>query len=229
MQEMDQTSNQPEQRYKVGELLAEGGHGHVYRGVDTHTDAPVIIKRLKPDLQEQPELVARFQRESNALRQLNHPNIVQMLAAFMENGRHTIVMEYVPGGSLQDLLAKNGQLTQQQSLDIALELADALSRAHHVGILHRDLKPGNVLLAADGTPRLTDFGVARLTRDDAQLTTTGTILGSPCLHESRSPARRDVGQSFRHLVFWCLALRDVDWQTAVSCRNNNGRYRPGSQ
>jgi tRNA A-37 threonylcarbamoyl transferase component Bud32 len=166
-------------RYKIGELLAEGGHGQVYRGQYRSTGQPVVIKQLKPELQGQEELVARFLRESETLSRLNHPNIVRLVDSFEENGRHHIVMEFVPGGSLRDLLEQEGQLSQQQSLDIALELADALSRAHHLGILHRDLKPGNVLLAADNTPRLTDFGLVRLTQEDAKITTTGSIMGSP--------------------------------------------------
>lgn len=189
---LDQISDA--RRYKPGELLAEGGHGQVYLGQDSETGQAVVIKQLKPELQERDDLVARFLRESEALSQLNHPNIVQMVDAFEENGRHHIVLEYVAGGSLRDLLEKNGQLPQIQCLDIALELADALSRAHHLGILHRDLKPGNVLLAADGTPRLTDFGIARLVQEDAKLTATGSVLGSPAYMSSEAV----LGETFDH-------------------------------
>jgi serine/threonine protein kinase/tetratricopeptide (TPR) repeat protein/DNA-binding XRE family transcriptional regulator len=199
-------------RFVVGELLAEGAHGQVYRGEDLVTGQPVVIKRLKPHLQEQPEVVARFLRESEALRQLNHPNIVKMLAAFAANGRHTIVMEFVPGGSLRQLLDQNGKLSEALSVDIALELADALSRAHHLDILHRDLKPDNVLLAADGSPRLTDFGVARLVQEPAQLTTTGVFIGSPAylspeaLRCEAVDSRADIW-SFGVLLYEMLAGR----------------------
>lgn len=186
-------------RYRQEDLLAVGGHGELYRGVDQDTGAPVVIKRLRPQLiRQSPEYVARFQREGEALRRLNHPNIVKMLATFEEAGQYCIVMEYVPGGSLRALLDKQTALPADRVLAIGLELADALGRAHHLGILHRDLKPENVLLAADGTPRLTDFGVARLEGDNVRLTQTGAILGSPAymspeaLRGEELDARSDV-------------------------------------
>ncbi|MBE2220557.1 MAG: protein kinase [Anaerolineae bacterium] len=170
----------PVERYERGELLATGGHGEVYLGRDVVTDKPVVIKRLRPELTTQDdEYLIRFQREGEILRQLNHPNIVQMLAMFEREGQQHIVMEYVPGGSLRQLLDKTGPLPLKQALAIALELADALSRAHHLGVIHRDLKPANILLAEDGTPRLTDFGVARLERSESGITGTGALLGSP--------------------------------------------------
>lgn len=173
------TPGQTSGRFRQEELLATGGHGEVYRGRDTTTGQPVVIKRLKPELvANQPELVERFLREADVLRQLDHPNIVKMLATQETDDGQIIVMEYVPGGSLGDLLKRQGALPLAQTLDIALELADALARAHHLGVVHRDIKPANVLLAADGTPRLTDFGVASLTRSDKRLTQTGMIRGT---------------------------------------------------
>ncbi len=161
-------------------MLAVGGHGEVYRGVDEVTGIPIVLKRLRPELiTRAPEYVIRFQREGEALRRLNHPNIVKMLNIFEEEGQYCIIMEYVPGGSLRDHLDQKKSLPANEVLAIGLELADALGRAHHLGIIHRDLKPENVLLAADGTPRLTDFGVARLESSDMRLTQTGSILGSP--------------------------------------------------
>jgi serine/threonine protein kinase/predicted ATPase/DNA-binding SARP family transcriptional activator len=170
----------PGLRYVQGELLASGSRGQVYRGLDRVTGATVAIKRLKPELISQgPEYVARFRREGEALSQLNHPNIVNMLAAFEDEGQYCIVMEYVGGGSLRALLNRQATLPPDQVVAIGLELADALSRAHHLGIIHRDLRPENVLLAEDGTPRLADFGVAHLERADVRLTQTGSLLGSP--------------------------------------------------
>jgi WD40 repeat protein/DNA-binding SARP family transcriptional activator len=158
-------------------LIARGGMAQVYQGTDIRNGEPVAIKVLRPDLVAgQPELVARFAQESEALRQLDHPNIVKLLAATEEDGQHYLVMEYV-SGSLRDLLGRQGALPVGRVLDIALDLADALTRAHRLGIVHRDLKPGNVLLAEDGTPRLTDFGLARLA-DARDLTQTGSLLGT---------------------------------------------------
>jgi DNA-binding NarL/FixJ family response regulator len=138
----------------------------------------VAIKALRGELiDEMPELLERFQREGEILRQLNHPNIVKVLAAFAEQGQHYMVMEYVGGGSLADLISRPQPLPIQRVAAIALELADALSRAHHLNVLHRDLKPANVLLAEDGTPRLSDFGLAR-PGNYPRLTEAGSILGT---------------------------------------------------
>ncbi len=160
--------------------MATGGFGEVYRGRDTETGQVIVVKRLNPELlAQQPDMAGRFAREGELLRQLNHPNIVQMIATEQINGEQCLIMEYVPGGSLRDLLDTQGQLPLAQVLDIVLELADALSRAHHLGVIHRDLKPGNVLLAEDGTPRLTDFGISRmLQQEGTQLTQAGAMVGT---------------------------------------------------
>ncbi|MCL4263126.1 MAG: protein kinase [Anaerolineae bacterium] len=201
----------PQTRYQQDEFLAVGGHGELYRGVDLVTGAPVVIKRLRPELSQQtPEYVARFQREGQLLSELNHPNIVNMLALFERDGQHHIVMEYVAGGSLRQLLEQQPQLPFDQALTIALELADALSRAHHLGIIHRDLKPENVLLAPGHSPRLTDFGLARLHRDDSRITQQGLFIGSPAymspeaLQGEDLDARGDIW-SFGVLLFEILA------------------------
>jgi serine/threonine-protein kinase len=150
----------------------------VYRGVDTETGQMVAIKILKPEVvAQQPELLTRFLREGEALRRLNHPNIIKMLAATEEKGQYYLVMEYVEGGSLQDLLKAHGQLPLEQCLKTGLDLADALTRAHRLNIIHRDLKPANILLATDGTPRLADFGIARF-GEGPPLTQTGLVLGT---------------------------------------------------
>ena len=121
-------------------------------------------------------------------------------------------MEYIPGGALRELLTKEKQLPLNRTLDLALELTDALGRAHHLGIIHRDLKPENVLIAHDGTPRLTDFGLARLSRENTRLTQTGAIIGSPVYMSPEAArgeeldARSDIW-SFGILLFECLAGR----------------------
>lgn len=168
-------------------LLGRGGMGNVYRGLDTLASQPVAIKVLKPELvQHSPDIVARFQREGEALRQLNHPNIVRHIDAVQDNGQYYLIMEYVPGGTLADVLlgleVQQRRMPISKILHIALELADALARAHHLGIIHRDLKPANVLLAEDGTPRLADFGVAHLSHSatalQPTLTQTGLVIGT---------------------------------------------------
>ena len=165
-------------RYRLGELIGRGGMGDVFKGTDTHTGEAVAIKRLHQSvLEENPDILDRFTREGEALRQLNHPNIITMRAMVTEEGRHYLIMEYIGGGSLRHLMDSQGRLPLEGVLNIALDLADALARAHRMHIIHRDIKPDNVLLAEDGTPRLTDFGVAHL-GDRTRLTQTGSVIGT---------------------------------------------------
>lgn len=165
-------------RYRVGELLGSGGMGTVYKGLDTDTGQLVAIKALKPQaLHQDPDIIERFAREGEALRQLNHPNIVTMLAMVEEDGDHFLIMEYVGGGDLRDELEREGRLPVSSVLEIGLDLADALTRAHRLEIVHRDLKPANVLIAEDGTPRLTDFGAAHM-GTKSRVTEQGTTLGT---------------------------------------------------
>lgn len=156
------------QRYRIEALIGQGMRGPVYRGVDTLTGKAVAIKVLEsapgvPEVERQPEQRAwleRYQREDEILSELHHPNIVQRLAAIEQAGIHYIITEFVPGGSLRDLLNAQTRLSMERALEIALDLSDALARAHRLGIIHRDLKAENVLLEPDGTPRLSDFGLA---------------------------------------------------------------------
>jgi non-specific serine/threonine protein kinase len=162
-------------KYILHEELGAGGMGTVYRGMDTRTSQVVAIKQLKPQLM-QPELLERFRREGEALRDLNHPNIVKMLDAVDEADHHYLVMEYVSGGDLAALIQK-GALPLEQLLKLAIDLADALTRAHKLNIIHRDLKPANVLIGADGVLRLTDFGVAQI-GSKGRLTDADGIMGT---------------------------------------------------
>jgi serine/threonine protein kinase/tetratricopeptide (TPR) repeat protein len=162
-------------RYEIQQELGAGGMGTVFLGVDRQSQANVAIKQLKKELTE-PEMLERFQREGQALRDLNHPNIVKLLDAVEDAGKHFLVMEYVAGGDLKQLLEK-GKLPYQRTLNIAIDLADALTRAHRLNIIHRDLKPANVLVAEDGTIRLTDFGVAHVI-DKERVTETNAIVGT---------------------------------------------------
>jgi serine/threonine protein kinase/tetratricopeptide (TPR) repeat protein len=164
--------------YDPQNVIGIGGMGTVYRGSDTHEGhQPVAIKYLKPEvIKDNPQIIDRFRQEGEALRELNHPNIVKMLEAGSCDNNHYLVMEYISGGSLRDLLNEQPQLSVQRILYIALDLADALTRAHRLNILHRDIKPGNVLLADDGTPYLTDFGVARTHASD--MTQDGQLVGT---------------------------------------------------
>lgn len=160
------------------DLLGRGGMGDVYRATDILSGQFVAVKVLNPAVVERdPDALERFAREGEALRQLDHPNIVRMLVAVEEDGQHYLVMDYVGGGSLADLLEAKGRLPHVQVVEVALDLSDALTRAHRLGIFHRDLKPTNVLLTEEGIPRLVDFGIASLPNSHS-LTQTGVLLGT---------------------------------------------------
>ncbi len=164
-------------RYELLERIARGGMGEVYRGRDRQTGAEVAIKTIKSGgSAADAELVARFRREAEILRRLDHPNIVQMLAIVEGAEQHSIVMEYVAGGSLRRELVRSTVLSQVESLLLTLEVSEALSQAHRLDVIHRDVKPENVLLALDGTVRLSDFGLARV--GERSFTAPGTVLGT---------------------------------------------------
>ncbi len=163
-------------RYHLGDQIGSGAMGNVYRATNTQTGQTVAIKQIKAELVHRgPEMLERFRREGEVLRQLNHPNIVKMVDAFGEDGAHYLVMEYIEGGDLAERIRAG--LTINEAIGIALELADALTRAHHLNVIHRDIKPANVLIAADGTPRLTDFGVAHV-GDLQTMTDAHVMLGT---------------------------------------------------
>ncbi|MFC1960909.1 protein kinase [Chloroflexota bacterium] len=195
------------EHYQLQDELGVGGMGTVYYGVDRRTRQPVAIKQLKPALIDT-DLLERFRREGQALRDLNHPNIVKLLDTIEQDGQHYLVMEYVSGGDLKQRM-EQGRLSLQDILLYALDLADALTRAHRLNIIHRDLKPANVLLADDGTLRLTDFGVARFGSQE-RLTNKGTIFGTvdylppEALNNKGVDARSDIW-SFGVMLFEMLS------------------------
>ena len=117
--------------------------------MDRQTGQRIAIKRIRPDIADAPEFVMRFEREAEILRRLAHPNIVKLLALELKGAQRQIVMEYVAGGSLRQLLSA-GRIPLARALALAIELSDALARCHHLNVIHRDLKPENVLLAEDG-------------------------------------------------------------------------------
>lgn len=181
-------------RYQLGTLIGCGSMGNVFTGYDTLTGETVAIKQLRVErTANTPQMVERFMREGEALRRLNHPNIVKVMATIDEGSQHYIIMEYVSGGSLADLLAQQPQLPLDRVVSIGLELSDALSRAHHLHILHRDIKPANILLAVDGTPRLTDFGLARIGQMPS-LTESGSILGTFYYLSPEAVENREVNE-----------------------------------
>jgi len=165
-------------RYEIIETIGTGGMGSVYKAHDQKTGMYVAIKHLKPEaVAKDASIVKRFTREAEALRQLDHPNIVKILDTDYIETEHFLVMELVTGGSLAQKIRNNQRLFVEDVVRLGLELSDALTRAHHMRIIHRDIKPANVLIAEDGTPRLTDFGVARLENEE-RMTQSGVAIGT---------------------------------------------------
>lgn len=167
-------------RYTIVSELGSGAMGQVYRATDEKTGETVAVKLLPPALARSQEYLARFDREAAALRELNHPNIVPFVDSFQEDNSHYLVLAYMSGKNLHDRLKQSGAMPIEQVRSIAMDLTDALIRAHRLGIIHRDIKPENILFDAEGVPRLADFGVAGLADDGAtRLTGTGTQMGTP--------------------------------------------------
>lgn len=165
-------------RYELGQVLGSGGMATVVAGHDRLLDRPVAIKLL--GRHQQPDARARLLREARAAARLHHPNVVAVYDTGEHDGQPFIVMELVRGGTLADLLRQRGRLDVEEAVGIALGVLDALAVAHAAGIVHRDVKPGNVLLPDDGGVKLSDFGIAKALEDATSgLTATGTVLGTP--------------------------------------------------
>jgi serine/threonine protein kinase len=166
-------------RYRLEERLGLGGSAEVWRGVDERLGRPVALKLLHAHLLPEQAAGARFEREARAAAALAHPGIVAVFDVEASASRAAIIFELVDGETLADRLARDGALPPAEAARIGAELAEALAHAHERGIVHRDIKPGNVLLERDGRARLVDFGIARLLeRESAHLTTAGTVTGT---------------------------------------------------
>lgn len=157
--------------------LGVGGMGIVYRATYLKGGQKVAVKVLAPDLAADAKLAKRFEREMEILKKLKHPNIVKYYGGSTTGVQRFYAMELVTGGSLADLLKKRGRLSWEEAIDYGLQIAKALEHAHDAGIIHRDLKPANLLLAGDGTLKLSDFGIARDTQSTA-LTAAGKTVGT---------------------------------------------------
>ena len=165
------------ERYIIVRSLGQGGMADVYLAMDTVLDREVALKILRGDLANDPVALLRFQREANAASAINHPNIVEIYDVGAWDNKQFIVMEYVRGKTLKQLIAHRGALDQKEAVAIMKQLVEATSIAHSCNIIHRDIKPQNVLVKDDGTIKITDFGIA-LAQDAIQLTQTDSVMGS---------------------------------------------------
>src|SRR5688500_4985007 len=167
-------------RYELHRRLGRGGMAEVFLARDLQLDRPVAVKVLFPEFANDPAFVARFRREAQAAANLNHPNIVSVFDWGQEHGTYFIVMEYVDGRTLAEILRADGPLPPERAVDVATDVAAALGAAHAAGVLHRDIKPGNILVAPSGRVKVADWGIGRAMDAAAEenLTQTGAVMGT---------------------------------------------------
>src|SRR5580700_10370952 len=165
-------------RYELSHLVARGGMAEVYRAHDRLLDRPVALKILFPELSVDRAFVERFRREAQAAANLSHPNIVPVFDWGEDGGTYFIVMEFIDGRALSSILRSAGPMHPDRAAEIGADVAIALAYAHRHGVIHRDVKPGNVLITEDGIVKVTDFGIARAINTEESLTQTGAVMGT---------------------------------------------------
>jgi len=166
------------ERYELEEVVGTGGMSTVYRAHDQLLERNVALKVLHPHYADDEEYVERFRREARSVAQLSHPHIVTVIDRGEDDGQQFIVFEYVDGENLKQFVERTGPLPTRRAIELAVEIADALAFAHEHGLIHRDVKPQNVLLTPDGDAKVTDFGIARSFEVEHGMTQTGTVLGT---------------------------------------------------
>jgi serine/threonine protein kinase len=163
--------------YKIEQKLGEGGMGAVYRGLDLMLEREVAIKALRPELGSQPQVVERFRSEAVTLAKLNHPNIATLYSFFRQADDYYMVLEYVRGVTLDNLIQQRGALPSEQAIPLFCQVLDGIDHAHRFGIIHRDIKPANMMLTEAGALKVLDFGIARIL-GTARMTKQGHLIGT---------------------------------------------------
>ena len=165
------------ERYEILQVLGEGGMAFVYKARDTQLERFVAIKTLKPNYVNQETFVDRFKREAKTAANLNHPNIVQIFDWGIEEEPY-FVMEYIEGETLTSIISKNKTISLSDILFIGAQVSSGLHAAHQKGLVHRDIKPGNIMITPDGKVKVTDFGIVSLQNEESDITKTGSVLGT---------------------------------------------------
>ena len=165
-------------RYRIIDLIGTGGMAHVYRAVNLSTHKVVAIKVLKSEFRNDAEFLRRFEREARAVLHLSHENIVRAYDVGDTDGLPYIVLEYVDGRTLKDILVENGPMPPRIAVALVVQVLDALDAAHAAGIIHRDVKPQNVIVTQSGKVKLMDFGIARDVNANTVTFSGATVLGS---------------------------------------------------
>src|SRR5712692_4147022 len=163
--------------YKVVEKIGEGGMGAVYKGIDLMLEREVAIKVLKPELGSQPQVVERFRSEAVTLAKLNHPNIATLFSFFRQGDFFFMVLEYVKGTTLDRIIEAHGVMTCEQAIPLFCQMLEGIDHAHSLGIVHRDVKPANMMLTESGLLKVLDFGIARAL-GSARMTRAGNLIGT---------------------------------------------------
>ncbi|MDD4856892.1 MAG: serine/threonine protein kinase [Candidatus Krumholzibacteria bacterium] len=166
-------------KYEICNTLATGGTAVLYKAIQTSLDRPVVIKKLHSHLISDPNFTRRFQLEAKSAASLDHENIVRIIDFGSSEGNYYIVMEYIDGPSLKDVLSSRRIISEELALLIAREICMGLDHAHQHGIIHRDIKPANIMITREGQVKITDFGLAKLHQSQTQQTVASTLLGTP--------------------------------------------------
>jgi eukaryotic-like serine/threonine-protein kinase len=183
------------ERYELGERLGVGGMSTVLSAFDRRLERPVAVKLLAEHLADDSQFVARFRREALSAARLVHPNVVQVFDFGLDerSGRHYIVMELIRGQSGAEILRDEGVLGVQEALSMVLQACRGLDYAHRNGVVHRDVKPGNLLRAEDGVVKLADFGIAKAVSDESAITQVGSVIGTAAYLAPEQAAGEEVG------------------------------------
>ena len=179
-------------RYCLVELIGEGGMAHVYRAIDQNTGHNVAIKIMKRELSQDADYVSRFQREAEAASKMTHHNIVNLLDVGMDGNDRYLVMEYVQGITLKQLITEKQRLPAATAAQICIRILSALQHAHEQGIVHRDIKPQNILVANDGHIKVADFGIARIANSKT-LTRDDSVMGTVYYYSPEQATGQKVG------------------------------------
>ena len=166
-------------RYEILELLGEGGMGRVYKAWDRELEKVIALKTIRGEKAKSPEILKRFKQELLLARKITHKNVIRIHDMGESNGVRFFTMEYIPGESLKERIQKRGKIPAEQAIPMVRQIVSALEEAHEQGVVHRDLKPQNIMIDQDGMLHIMDFGIARSAQDTAGLTGTGMVMGTP--------------------------------------------------
>lgn len=221
------------QRYQIIERIGEGGMANVYLAYDKVLKRECAIKILKADLSENPVTLLRFKREADAASKLHHPSIVTIYDVGQSGNRHFIVMEYVKGKTLKSLIQQRGAIEKNEAVFIMQQILEGIVVAHKAGVIHRDIKPQNILIKADGTVKITDFGIAT-TEGSVQLTQHDSVMGSvhylapECARGEQATNQSDIYSL--GIVFYEMLTGEVpykgDGAVQVALKHLNDEIRP---